>query len=52
MLFIRKIQKYLDEASLNEFNEVLKDLLSPKKWARLTFTENAIHFRHIAILRQ
>ena len=52
MLFIRKIQKYLDEVSLNDFNDVLKDILSTNKWNRLSCCGNALHFRHIAILRQ
>lgn len=52
MAFIKKIQKMLEEQSLQEFNEVLKGMLSSQKTARLFSTQNALHFRHIAILRQ
>lgn len=52
MVFIKKIQKMLEEQSLHEFNELLKGMLSFQKTNRLFSMQNALHFRHIAILRQ
>lgn len=52
MVFIKKIQKMLEEQSLQEFNEVIKGMLSFQKSNRAFSTQNALRFRHIAILRQ
>jgi hypothetical protein len=52
MTFIRKVQKYLEDQSLEGFNQLLKGILSSPKMGRLSHLENSLHFRHIAILRQ
>lgn len=51
MIFIRKIQKQLDQQSQQEFNQVLKDILPAIKLERIQQHTDALKFRLIAIMR-
>jgi hypothetical protein len=45
MTLIKKIQKYLEDSSLHEFNELLKGFLNAKKINRIFSADNSLHFR-------
>jgi hypothetical protein len=52
LVFIRKIQKQLDEFSLQEFNDFLKKNLQMEKMERLGRSRDSLKFQRIVLLRE